>query len=60
MIPEIRRTAIAPRVPLMIAVVSVDCTGAIGGAAVSVDCTVSVGGSEDKHATKRNSYTYSW
>ena len=41
---EITRTAIAPRVPPMIASVSVDCIGAVGGAAVSVDCTGAVGG----------------
>ena len=44
MIPEIMRIAIAPRVPPMIAAVSVDCIGAIGGAAVSADCTGVVGG----------------
>ena len=49
---EITRTAIAPRVPPMIAVVSIDCTGAVGGAAVSVDCTgavISCSGSEAEH-----------
>ena len=50
-IPEIRRTDIAPRVPPMIAAVSADCTGAVGGAAVSIDCTsgVSGSGSEAEH-----------
>ena len=33
MIPEIMRIAIAPRVPPMIAAVSVDCTVAVGDAA---------------------------
>ena len=42
MIPEIMRTAIAPRVPPMIAAISVDCTEAIGG--------ISCSGSEAKHA----------
>ena len=41
--PEIMRIAIAPRVPPMIAAVSVDCTGAIGG--------ISCSGSEAKHTT---------
>ena len=64
-IPEIRRADIAPRVPPMIgAVVSVDCTGAIGDATVSVDCTGAVvGGSEAKHIQKKNktvTHIYSW
>ena len=46
------RTAIAPRVPPMIAAVSVDCTGAID-CTESVDCTcaggVSGSGSEAEH-----------
>ena len=53
MIPEIRRTDIAPRVPPMIGTaVSIDCTGAVVG--------VSFNGSEDKNATKKKYiYTYS-
>ena len=45
MMPEIAITAIAPRVPPMIAAVSVDCTGAVGG--------VSCSGSEAKHSKKK-------
>ena len=41
MIPEIMRTAIAPRVPPMIVAMSVDCIGAAGG--------ISGSGSEAKH-----------
>ena len=42
----------------MIAAVSVDCTGAVGGAAVSVDCTGAIGGvscsgSEAKHTQEK-------
>ena len=48
MIPEIMRTVIAPRVPPMIAAVSVDCTGAVGGTSCS--------GSEAKHTTKKYSF----
>ena len=49
-IPEMTRTAIAPKVPPMIAAVSVDCTGAID-CTESVDCAggVSGSGSEAEH-----------